>query len=525
MTTATRPSTSLAIDTIRTLSIDGVQKANSGHPGAPMGAAPMAYALWTRFLRHAPTHPDWPDRDRFVLSAGHASMLLYSLLHLTGYDLSLDDLECVPPVGLADARPPGVRPDARASRRRPGRSARASRTRSGWRSPSVRLAAEFNRDGHDDRRPPDVRHLLRRRPPGGHRVRGAPASPATSASASSSSSTTTTTSSSTDRPRWPGRRTSRPGSRPTAGTRQRVDDGNDIEAIAAAIEAARADDRPSLIAVRTHIGFGSPNKQDTPEGARLAARPRRGPPDQGGLRLGSGPDVLRARPRRSRCSAGPIPRGEDAGRRLGGAARRAIAPRSRPRPRSSCAGSTGDAPPTAGTPGSRPTRPARSSRRGNASQDAIQALAEPRPGAVRRRGRPVRVEPDRRQGRADDFSADEAGPEPAVRRPRARDGRDRQRHRVPRRVHPVRRHVPDVQRLHARLRPAGRAGRAPRHLRLDPRLGRARRGRPDPPAGRALRRAAGDPEPVVRPAGRRQRDVGGVGARGRAPRTARSRWR
>ena len=80
----------LSIDTIRTLSIDAVQKANSGHPGAPMGAAPMAYVLWTRFLRHAPTRPDWPDRDRFVLSAGHASMLLYSLLHLTGHDVSLD---------------------------------------------------------------------------------------------------------------------------------------------------------------------------------------------------------------------------------------------------------------------------------------------------------------------------------------------------------------------------------------------------------------------------------------------------
>ncbi|MBA2700799.1 MAG: transketolase, partial [Chloroflexi bacterium] len=91
--TAVRPDLErLAIDTIRTLSIDAVQQANSGHPGAPMGAAPMAYTIWTRFLRHAPTHPDWPDRDRFVLSAGHASMLLYSLLHLTGYDLSLDDL-------------------------------------------------------------------------------------------------------------------------------------------------------------------------------------------------------------------------------------------------------------------------------------------------------------------------------------------------------------------------------------------------------------------------------------------------
>ncbi|HYH93335.1 MAG TPA: hypothetical protein VD763_09270, partial [Candidatus Saccharimonadales bacterium] len=92
MTAVTPDLDRLAIDTIRTLSIDGVQAANSGHPGAPMGAAPMAYVVWTRFLRHAPTHPDWPGRDRFVLSAGHASMLLYSLLHLTGYDVSLDDL-------------------------------------------------------------------------------------------------------------------------------------------------------------------------------------------------------------------------------------------------------------------------------------------------------------------------------------------------------------------------------------------------------------------------------------------------
>src|SRR5919199_627842 len=83
----------LAINTIRTLSIDAVQKANSGHPGLPLGAAPMAYVLWTRFLRHNPRNPKWPNRDRFVLSAGHGSMLLYSLLHLTGYDLSLDELK------------------------------------------------------------------------------------------------------------------------------------------------------------------------------------------------------------------------------------------------------------------------------------------------------------------------------------------------------------------------------------------------------------------------------------------------
>jgi transketolase len=73
--------------------MDAVQKANSGHPGLPMGAAAMAYVLWTRFLRHHPTNPSWPNRDRFILSAGHGCMLLYSLLHLTGYDLPLDELK------------------------------------------------------------------------------------------------------------------------------------------------------------------------------------------------------------------------------------------------------------------------------------------------------------------------------------------------------------------------------------------------------------------------------------------------
>jgi transketolase len=83
----------LCINTIRMLSADGVQKANSGHPGMPMGAAAMAYVLWTRFLRHSPKDPTWPNRDRFILSAGHGSMLLYSLLHLSGYDLSLEELQ------------------------------------------------------------------------------------------------------------------------------------------------------------------------------------------------------------------------------------------------------------------------------------------------------------------------------------------------------------------------------------------------------------------------------------------------
>jgi transketolase len=83
----------LCVNTIRTLSMDAVQKANSGHPGAPMGAGLMAYVLWDRFLKHNPGDHKWFDRDRFVLSAGHASMLLYSLLHRTGYGVSLDDIK------------------------------------------------------------------------------------------------------------------------------------------------------------------------------------------------------------------------------------------------------------------------------------------------------------------------------------------------------------------------------------------------------------------------------------------------
>src|SRR3989440_987687 len=83
----------VCINTIRTLSLDAVQKAESGHPGLPLGAAPMAYVLWTRFLRHNPKNPKWENRDRFLLSAGHGSMLLYSLLYLTGYDLSLDEIK------------------------------------------------------------------------------------------------------------------------------------------------------------------------------------------------------------------------------------------------------------------------------------------------------------------------------------------------------------------------------------------------------------------------------------------------
>ncbi|MGZ6589329.1 MAG: transketolase, partial [Solirubrobacteraceae bacterium] len=96
----------LCVDTIRMLSIDAVEQANSGHPGTPMALAPIGYVLFTRVMRHSPGQPDWPDRDRFVLSAGHASMLLYSLLYLTGYGLTLDDLRSFRQLGSPAAGHP-----------------------------------------------------------------------------------------------------------------------------------------------------------------------------------------------------------------------------------------------------------------------------------------------------------------------------------------------------------------------------------------------------------------------------------
>jgi transketolase len=101
---STRDQDLRAVNAIRALSIDMVQKANSGHPGMPLGAAPVAYAIWSRHLRHNPRNPRWFDRDRFVLSAGHASAMLYSLLHLSGYDLSLEDLRSFRQLG---SRTPG----------------------------------------------------------------------------------------------------------------------------------------------------------------------------------------------------------------------------------------------------------------------------------------------------------------------------------------------------------------------------------------------------------------------------------
>ncbi|MHB0869134.1 MAG: transketolase [Chloroflexota bacterium] len=137
----------LCVNTIRMLSIDAVQQARSGHPGAPMGMAPMAYVLWTRFLRHNPADPTWPDRDRFVLSAGHASMLLYSLLHLTGYDLPLEEIKRFRQWGSITPGHPevGVTPGVEATT---GPLGQGFANGVGMAIAERKLAERFNRPGH-----------------------------------------------------------------------------------------------------------------------------------------------------------------------------------------------------------------------------------------------------------------------------------------------------------------------------------------------------------------------------------------
>ncbi|HTG40417.1 MAG TPA: transketolase [Methylomirabilota bacterium] len=261
MTLATETLDQLAIDTIRTLSIDGVQKANSGHPGAPMGAAPMAYTLWTRFLRHAPTRPDWPDRDRFVLSAGHASMLLYSLLHLTGYDVSLEDLKSFRQWG---SKTPG-HPEYRLT---PGVEATTGPLGQGFANAvgmaiaERRLAAEFNRPGHEI-----VDHWTYTLCSDGDLQEGIASEAASLAGHLRLRKLVALYDDNHIQLDGP---TSMAWSEDVVARFEaygwhaaHVVDGNDIEEISRAIEVAREDERPSLIAIRTHIGFGSPNRQDT----------------------------------------------------------------------------------------------------------------------------------------------------------------------------------------------------------------------------------------------------------------------
>jgi len=266
----------LAIDTIRTLSMDAVQKANSGHPGAPMGMAPMAYTLWTRFLHHSPDDPSWPNRDRFLLSAGHASMLLYSLLYLTGYGLTIEDLQSFRQWGsLTPGHPEhGHTKGVEATT---GPLGQGFANGVGMAIAERRLAAEFNRPGHNL-----IDHFVYVICSDGDLQEGIAAEAASLAGhlklgklvylyddnhiqldGPTALAFSDKTLERFDSYGW---------------HTSRVEDGNDVAAIAAAIGAARADERPSLIAVRTHIGYGAPTKHDSQKahGAPLGEEEVRG---------------------------------------------------------------------------------------------------------------------------------------------------------------------------------------------------------------------------------------------------------
>ena len=250
-----------AINTIRFLAADAVQRANSGHPGLPMGGAAMAFALWTRHLRHNPGNPKWAGRDRFILSGGHGSMLLYSLLHLTGYDLPMEEIKNFrqfesktpghPEYGLT----PGVETTT-------GPLGQGFGQGVGMAMAATHLAAEFNKPGHEI-----IQSYIYGIVTDGDLMEGVSSEAASLAGHLQLGRIIYL---------YDDNHISIDGSTDLAFTEDRcrrfeaygwhvqtVADGNDVYAVDAAIQAAKADPRPSLIAVRTIIGYGAPKKQGT----------------------------------------------------------------------------------------------------------------------------------------------------------------------------------------------------------------------------------------------------------------------
>lgn len=250
-----------AINTIRFLSADAVQQANSGHPGLPMGAAALAYTVWTRFLRHNPNNPLWPARDRFILSGGHGSMLLYSLLYLTGYDLSLDEIKSFRQWG---SRTPG-HPEYHLT---PGVEVTTGPLGQGFANgvgmaiAATHLAARFDRQGYE-LFPQYIYGLVT----DGDLMEGISSEAASLAGHLRLGRLIYL---------YDDNRISIDGSTDLAFTEDRgkrfeaygwhvvyVIDGNDVEEIEKAILAAKADPRPSLVVCRTQIGYGLPTRQGT----------------------------------------------------------------------------------------------------------------------------------------------------------------------------------------------------------------------------------------------------------------------
>ena len=251
----------LAVNTLRGLSMDAVQKANSGHPGAPMGQSPLGWAIWSRLRRHDPARPDWAGRDRFVLSCGHASMLQYSLLHLTGYDVSLDDLKNFRQWGSRTPGHPeyGHTPGVEITT---GPLGQGIATSIGMAMAGRHLAGRFDREGHAL-----FDHTIWVIASDGDLMEGISSEAASLAGHLGLGNLVVF---------WDDNQITIDGRTDITFTEdvvarfaafgwhtQRVDDGQDVDAIEVAGRAALEDPRPSFIRVRTTIGYPAPHKQDT----------------------------------------------------------------------------------------------------------------------------------------------------------------------------------------------------------------------------------------------------------------------
>ena len=254
----------LCVNTIRTLSMDAVQKANSGHPGAPMALAPVAYQLYTRTMRHNPSNPDWFDRDRFVLSAGHASMLLYSILHLSGYGISLDDLRNFRQLGSPTAGHPEYEADgAPGIEVTTGPLGQGLANAVGFALAERMLAARYNREGHDL-----IDHFTYSIASDGDMQEGVASEACSLAGHLGLGRLIAFYDDNKIQLAGP----TSMGFSEDVGARyeaygwhvQNLGEDISLERLEEAIEQAKGvEDRPSLIILRTHIGHGSPNKQDS----------------------------------------------------------------------------------------------------------------------------------------------------------------------------------------------------------------------------------------------------------------------
>ncbi|HTA26624.1 MAG TPA: thiamine pyrophosphate-dependent enzyme, partial [Bacteroidia bacterium] len=252
----------LCINTIRFLSVDAVQKADSGHPGLPLGASPMAYVLWTKFLQHNPGNPGWFNRDRFVLSAGHGSMLLYSLLHLTGYDLPIEQIKQFRQWGSKTPGHPerGLTPGVETTT---GPLGQGFANGVGMAMAEAYLAVRYNKPGFEI-----INHHTYGLVSDGDLMEGVSAEAGPLAGhlklgkliyLYDNNHITLATSTQAAFTEDHAKRFEAYGWHT-----QSVEDGNDLEAIENAIRVAQQEtEKPSLILIRTHIGFGSPNKQDS----------------------------------------------------------------------------------------------------------------------------------------------------------------------------------------------------------------------------------------------------------------------